>query len=90
MICKVSALNSKLEFVSIAEFFSQHCEFSTNTDLMRAVSSNLKVIVRHPDSIPDITTKVDDGYCFSVIGALRTYTITFKLEKDSLVLIKIN
>lgn len=91
MAMKVVAIDENGNSISVNQFFNTFEEFSLNKSLREQTSRLLKVMMRHPDphDILYIAERSGQGYSFSVTGNERTYSISFEIKGDSLILITI-
>lgn len=89
---KIIAIDTNGSQISINQFFSSFEEFSNNQHLLEQTSRFLKAIIRHPtpDDIKYIAVETKQGYVFSVDGRERTYSITFEILDNFLILTTIN
>lgn len=84
----VKALNGDGKVIPLHQFFCEK-EFEENKMLAMQTSRYLKSICRNPDTVKYLSDKKDDIFYFSVNGKRKKYTIGFKLENESLVLISL-
>lgn len=81
----VKALSQSGKIIGIDDFFSSHSEFSQNEELALETRHILKVLTRCDD--PSLFAKrVKNGYTVLLDGVDRTYTLTFEIRTDAVVL----
>ena len=72
--------------LSIDDFFDMYAEFRTNPALNFQMKRCLRILCRHPESIPDIVDQFQNEYSFELLGATRTYKLVFDIENGDIVL----
>ena len=85
----MTALNEKSQRISVDEFFAKHIEFSYNQKMVDQTTRILKMLLRHPYAVEELSNKIGENYAFSVFGEKRTYTVVFTITTQSIVLIDI-
>lgn len=79
------AQNPDRNRISIDEFFAKFSEFSTNRELAEQTSRILKALLRCGD--PSLVAKrQDNAFTIEVDGIARTYTITFEILDEAVIL----
>lgn len=85
----IEAISLSGNIIRIDDFFSKFSEFSQNEELALETRHILKVLTRCDD--PSLfAKKVKNGYTVLLDGADRTYTLTFEMRADAVVLTALN